>query len=263
MKLFNLDVNNRFKYASTSDGEQLKWFKDNCFIKADTKGYESISEAFVSEFLKYVSDISFIDYKLCKIKEGKNEFFGCYSLNYCTSDIRLMSLYRFLQTVDFDLDVKLQNLTGKDLLYYILDSVLEYASIDIESYLAKICIIDYITCNTDRHLNNIFLTYNTKKDYFDIAPILDNGAALMSSLHFDLTKNQLYNKLSCKPFYSNFEEQINLFNNYQIGIDFNSFLSSLDSLYVEFKENEFNRAKEILLERLEKTRYILWYQKSC
>ena len=80
--------------ASTSDGEQLKWFKDNMYIKADVKGYESIAEVLASEFQRYIKNSLFVDYTLCKIVEGNKVYTGCYSEKWNT---RLISGYRLLQ----------------------------------------------------------------------------------------------------------------------------------------------------------------------
>lgn len=53
MELY-MSRNNRFSLSSTSRGNQIKWFSNNMYIKADTMGCEGIVEALVSELLKYI-----------------------------------------------------------------------------------------------------------------------------------------------------------------------------------------------------------------
>ena len=37
--LFYVDEKNIFEHSSSSEGMQLKWFKDNYYIKQDSLGY--------------------------------------------------------------------------------------------------------------------------------------------------------------------------------------------------------------------------------
>ena len=43
LKYFNVSDEDTFVLSSSSKGNQVKWFKDNYFIKQDTMGYESIA----------------------------------------------------------------------------------------------------------------------------------------------------------------------------------------------------------------------------
>lgn len=38
--VIHVEKHNRFDKMSTSKGNQTKWFKDNMFIKADSRGYD-------------------------------------------------------------------------------------------------------------------------------------------------------------------------------------------------------------------------------
>lgn len=60
MKVIRVSKKDRFQLSSTSKGNQTKWYKDDMYIKADTMGYESISEVLVSEFYRFVDDIEFL-----------------------------------------------------------------------------------------------------------------------------------------------------------------------------------------------------------
>lgn len=254
MKEFNLSLKDRIVLSSTSDGEQLKWFYGNKFIKADTKGYESVAEVFASEFQKYIRNSNYIDYFQCGITEDSKTYLGCYS-EKC--NISLIPLFRFLEMYIPDIEVVLRN--EENVYDYICYTISEITDIDFYKYLERLLIFDYLICNTDRHLNNIFI--GVVDDYFVEAPILDNGAGFMSDLSkfpMDLTYNQLRERLLCKPFYSDFDKQIKLVENETLAIRYDDFIKDLEVKCVDFKYRYFERAKSILLHRLEETKNKLW-----
>lgn len=261
---FNVNLNNRLKLSATSDGEQQKWFYNNYFIKADNKGYESISEALVSEFLQYVKGIDFVDYSLCVIHEGNLDYTGCYSKNVNTDDSRLVSFYRLLQAYIQDLDESLRNLDYIDKYWFVCEELSEITGLDIESYLSTVLTLDYIIFNTDRHLNNIFIQVNLDGS-FNPAPILDNGASLMSDLSrfpMSLTYKQCVDRFSTKPFSANPDEQLSLCNSC-LKVDLDAFLFNIENKYVDFKYNEFERALKFLEFRLKETYGKLWMKTKC
>lgn len=74
----------------------------------------------------------------------------------------------------------------------------------------------------------------------------------------DLTYNQMLDRLTCKPFYTDFNKQISLVENEILYIDYDNFLNNLENKCVEFKCEEFERAKMILINRLKETYGKLW-----
>lgn len=50
--------------SCTLGGIQVKFLEDGYVYKEDLLGYESISEALVSEFETYIKGINFVDYAL-------------------------------------------------------------------------------------------------------------------------------------------------------------------------------------------------------
>lgn len=256
MKQFTFSLKDRFSLSSTSDGEQLKWFKDNMYIKADVKGYESITEVLASEFQRYIKNSLFVDYTLCKIVEGNKVYTGCYSEKWNT---RLISVYRLLQLYIPDFDEKLR--VESNTFDYINYNIEDITGLDFQGYLERLLAFDYIICNTDRHFNNIFIGIENETGYFVDAPVLDNGAGFMSDLlrfPIDLTYNQMLDRLTCNPFYTDFNKQISLVENEILYIDYDNFLNNLENKCVEFKCEEFERAKMILINRLKETYGKLW-----
>lgn len=259
---FHVSVADRFYLSSTSKGNQIKWFKNNMYLKADTMGYEGFAEALTSELLHFVvSDYDFIDYYLCNIIEDGKLYKGCYSSNYLKSSESFISIYRLLQKVDKKVDITLKKFKGKDLVDYVIDTVRLVSNIDCKDYFGYIVKFDAIILNEDRHLNNINLIYDNNYHVFRFAPIFDNGLSLLS----DTTDYPLYTPINkcmesvkSKPFSTKFSKQVSYFDSDLLKIDFDGFLSSLNTNKDLFDCDEYKRAKDVILYRLEKMEGILW-----
>lgn len=264
MKEFVVDSSFRFKMNATSGGDQLKWYKDGYYIKADTNGYESISEALVSTLLSCISDIDFVDYSLCTIQESGVVYTGCYSRDICIgTNYRLISVYRLLQMYINDVDNRLHGMSG-DLLYdFICSELSEITGLDMEYYINKILLIDYIIFNSDRHLSNIFVLYDADTDSFMYAPVLDNGAALFSNVNvFGLSMSYqcMRNQVSCKPFYPDFDRQLSFVDD-NLYIRYDMFLNLVAGKYIGFHTEYYSRALNVLKTRLKETYGRVWIKK--
>lgn len=97
MENFYVETKDRFIKSSTSKGNQIKWVKDNKFLKADTLGYESIAEVLATEVEMTIKGFNFVDYKSCNIKEGSLDYFGCVSDIFTKEDESVISIDRVLQ----------------------------------------------------------------------------------------------------------------------------------------------------------------------
>ncbi|WP_069998554.1 hypothetical protein [Cellulosilyticum sp. I15G10I2] len=77
----------RRETSSSSKGNQIKWFKDGYWLKANTFGYEDLAEWFVSETLKLsnLDQEEYITYDLCSIIEEDRVWEGCLSKNFTKS----------------------------------------------------------------------------------------------------------------------------------------------------------------------------------
>jgi hypothetical protein len=258
-----VSAKDRFELSSTSKGNQIKWFKDNTYIKADTLGYEGFAEALTSELLHYIkSDYSFIDYYLCTINEDDRVYSGCYSDNYLKANESFISFYRILQQYDKNIDNLLKKYNGKDLINFVVNIIKQMSSIDCYEYLGYICKFDAIIYNEDRHFNNLNLIYNSISHTFSLSPIFDNGLSLLSDTH-DYPLTTPYDKcmqlVKCKPFTTNFRKQYSYFSDLDlIKIDFDSFMNSLVENDKLFNSPEYIRAKNVLLKSLKSKEGIVW-----
>lgn len=258
-----VEESNRFDRMSTSKGNQVKWFKDNMYIKADSMGHEGVSEALVAELLRYVEGIDFVDYFMCRIVDGGNHFEGCYSYNCLKPDEEMISFYRILQSYGFVSSSGKIDTRGETLFEFVCDEISKITGLDMYKYLSDLIKVDYITRNEDRHLNNICVIMKADGS-FRYAPIFNNGLSLLSDTSdYPLTSSTRYlmKKVHSKPFLSKFDKQFRLTDLKPLVIDYNSFLSSLEKSYVYFKEIEYNRAKQVLLLSLSELKGSVWIQK--
>lgn len=257
----------RFERNSTSKGNQKKWIKNNIYIKSDSLGYESVAEFVSSIFLSNITNLNydFVFYKMCFIEENGNEYYGCYSENFLKNEEELFSFYRILKSFYKNIDDLLREKNGKELLVFITNTMKKITSIDIEEYARKICYIDAILLNEDRHLNNICLIkdQNHLKESF----IFDNGLSLLSDeMYYPFNyKTTIHMKnVKSKTFSSSFKQQVSFFDNKNmLIIDEKKLNLELEKAKKEliFKEKEFERAVFVLLKRLEETEGILWKKK--
>lgn len=257
-----LDVsrNSRFSLSSTSKGNQIKWFSNNMYIKADTMGCEGIVEALVSELLKYIDfQYGFIDYFPCSIKEGGNSYNGCYSYNYLSNEESFVSIYRVLQLADKGVQIKLNKLSGLDLVNFVVETVRQITSIDMRDYLSFLINLDALILNEDRHFNNICLVKSGDK--FRLAPVFDNGLSLLSDIDdYPLNRSLRENikKVKSKPFSTSFRKQLSYFDNRLLKIDIEGFAESVRANEDVFTTTESKRSRQVLLYQLEKYEGVLW-----
>ena len=259
-----IDRNDRFLDSSTSKGNQIKWVHNNKYIKADTMGYESVSEALVSEFLKYVKGIDFVDYTMCKINEDGKIYEGCCCDNFLSKGEEVVTLYRLLKLYGY-IDKNGNLLCDSDKrVEFVISKVRKITEVDIRKYIYDTIKIDYIIRNEDRHLNNICLIKGNNG--YRPAPIFDNGLSLLSDTSdYPLTNIRtdiLIRKVKAKPFYTSFEKQFNYTDKKPLLLDYDGFIDSLSRCYVEFKDKEFERAAAVLTYNLLNLGGKVWIQQK-
>ena len=66
----------------TSKGNQMKWYQNGTWYKADGFGYESLAETVVSRLLRSSTIGDFVLYEPVNIRFRENEYRGCRSLNF-------------------------------------------------------------------------------------------------------------------------------------------------------------------------------------
>lgn len=231
---FTILKKSRLKEKMKLEGMQKKFYQDGYFYKLDTS-YEmreernALSEDLCSLILKHM-DIDHAEYEMVKLFDEDNNLYSspCIrSKNFLKKDEELISLSDVISkklaneiitndSGDFSdivdkIDFEIENKTG----------IKNY-----KEHLAKILSFDILTMNSDRHLNNIGLIYNSKDDRWKISPIYDNGAALLANKDCDNLNEYNYY----------YEENTTMYDLSTFG------LSPLDS-YIDIVVREFKKDK--------------------
>ena len=264
-----VDVSDRFKLQATTKGNQIKWHRGNLWIKADSMGYESIAEYLSTILESYIRGLKYVKYDLCTVKEtgtGKMKTYNCcVSESFLTGSEYIVSAQRMIYAIlgtekAKDLVVKR---TGVDLLAHTIEICSRCTGIDeltIYKYLSTICKLDAITLNEDRHLNNIAFIYDGKK--YRLAPIFDNGMGLLADTEsFPLNKGYSLwmQSVRARPFCSDFIEQALLFEDFgPLKLDYINFVNEVNKIRIPERAKEFERAKGVLMRRLEETKGVVW-----
>lgn len=264
-----VDVSDRFKLQATTKGNQIKWHRGNLWIKADSMGYESIAEYLSTILESHIRGLKYVKYDLCTVKEtgtGKMKTYNCcVSESFLTGSEYIVSAQRMIYAIlgaekAKDLVVKR---TGVDLLANTIEICSRCTGIDeltIYKYLSTICKLDAITLNEDRHLNNIAFIYDGKK--YRLAPIFDNGMGLLADTEsFPLNKGYSVwmQSVRARPFCSDFIEQALLFEDFgPLKLDYVNFINEVNKIRLPERDKEFERAKGVLMRRLEETKGVVW-----
>lgn len=264
-----VDISDRFRLQATTKGNQIKWHRGNLWIKADSMGYESIAEYLSTILESYIRGLKYVKYDLCTVKEtgtGKMKTYNCcVSESFLTGSEYIVSAQRMIYAIlgtekAKDLVVKK---TGVDLLAHTIEICNRCTGIDeltIYKYLSTICKLDALTLNEDRHLNNIAFIYDGKK--YRLAPIFDNGMGLLADTEsFPLNKGYSVwmQSVRARPFCSDFIEQALLFEDFgPLKLDYVNFVNEVNKIRIPERDKEFERAKGVLMRRLEETKGVVW-----
>ena len=215
IQLFEQDIHENGRQSSK--GNQLKFVRDGIWYKADYTGYEGLAEYTVSKLLHF-SDLSaeeYVDYDLEQITYNGNVYNGCKSKDF-TNGWTLITLERLFQSMygsglnriiysEPDTDERLRILTEQ------VERVTGLK--DFGVYMSKLLTTDSLFLNEDRHTHNIAVLMNEKNE-FRLAPVFDNGAALLSDTRMDYPLNQetisLIGLAKPKTFCEDFTEQLDV-----------------------------------------------------
>lgn len=115
-----------FIREGTSKGNQSKFIKDDWFYKDGSSGYQSISEALVSEFLSFVEGVDYIDYYLELVEKYVKSVECCKSKVYNTDNENFISVGKILKVYtnkkNLSLDYRLGGIRYSD--YVKLQSII-------------------------------------------------------------------------------------------------------------------------------------------
>lgn len=164
--------------SGSSDGTQIKYYKDGYWYKQDRKGYEGLSEFLVTGILKCSNIKKYAVYERCKIN-GKS---GCRSRDFLEPGEELVSFERLHKryTGRSITDVVRTYPEVKDRINYTIDFIGTHMGVDVTEYLAHVLALDMLILNQDRHFNNLCIIVQDEGNSAKLAPIFDNGDSLMS-----------------------------------------------------------------------------------
>ncbi len=196
--------------SGTSDGTQIKYFKDDKWYKVDRYGGEGQVEELVSHILALTTlpERDYVKYSQIII----NEEAGCVSDNFLKQNESFITLYRLYSNMQGgDLATVTSKMDYDEAIDFVLEFMDKNAKVDLREYLANTFALDALILNEDRHFNNLGLIYDGT--CFRPAPIFDNGESLfVGNKRYSPDKAMTENKK--KAFAKAFSGSFNLNNSY-------------------------------------------------
>lgn len=247
---------------ASSKGNQLKWCVNDIWYKADSNGYEGLSEYIVSKLLVHSSlnNNEYIDYSLDQVKYKKSIMNACKSKNFLAEGDSIITIRRLLDTYNsnfFDTYDSLVTITDKA--KYLVGTVISLTGLkDFGEYIYRLAVIDGLFLNEDRHFHNIALIQKNDNT-FDYCPIFDNGASLLSDVKLDY------------PFSENTIDLISSVKTKTFDCNFNDVIDSLEELYAcnitfSYTEQDIsNLLKDITIydeDTIKRVEQVLIYQRN-
>jgi len=199
----------------SSKGNQLKWFQDGWWYKADGFGFESLAETVVSALLKHSTISDFVQYEPVNIRYEDRVYRGCRSQIFLKENEELVPLERLSRIFSgFGLAQELSRISScRERILYTEELVRNVTGIrDFGEYLTKMLEIDAFFLNEDRHTNNIAVLYDAEGKNYRLCPFFDMGLSLFSDTKEDYPLESVFDKcrekVKTKPFSTDFDEQL-------------------------------------------------------
>jgi hypothetical protein len=266
VKLLRDDIR---KYeAKSSKGNQLKWYNNGTWYKADYTGYEGFSEYVVSELLmrSTLDRDEFVVYETEKIQYEYVTYRGCKSHDFLPEGWELITLERLFKTV------RQQSLNKTIYLIDEYENRLRFLVEEVEKitrltnfgeYISKLMTIDAVVLNEDRHTHNIAVLLDNK-GYYHKCPIFDNGASLLADTMMDyplgVPLEKLIDKAHPKTFSNDFDIQLDTVEKlYGQNIKFNFKIKDIEDILAkeDFYPKEIkDRVYEIIVNQYRKYQYL-------
>lgn len=202
----------------SSKGNQLKWEVGAVWYKADYTGYEGLAEYVVSHLLSKstLSESEYLNYELEEIKYKHSVYRGVKSENFTSDDWQIITLERlFKSTQGMSLYETTWKIKDVRLRYeFVCQQMRKYTGLeDFDKYLNVLFTIDALLLNEDRHMHNIAVLMNGKRE-FDYCRIFDNGACLLSDTDVDYPLSEdtikLMSECKAKTISRDFDEQLDV-----------------------------------------------------
>lgn len=252
----------------SSKGNQLKWFADNTWYKADYTGYEGLAEYAVSKLLA-LSNLHETEYILYNTEEMKYKFStykGCKSKNFLPNGWNLITLERlFHNAYNESLNKAIYSISDyENRIKFMVEQTVRITGLnDFGKYISKLLTVDALFLNEDRHTHNIAVLLD-EEDNYHYCPIFDNGATLLSDITMDYPLSMPFydymDHVSAKTFCTSFDEQLDIVERlYGQHVHFQFKEKDIESILAEesFYADEIKeRVKGILVSQRRKYQYL-------
>jgi hypothetical protein len=219
----NASKEDRILTSVSSKGNQEKWYNGEQWVKADSMGYEGLSECLVSEFAHHTNISNFApitDYFICHGEvqfEDKTENYkyrGCYSTNFLNKGETCVTLHNLFNSIlDKSLYDMVSKMSTKEHMGVVVDIVSKHTKLtNFGEWLICLLEFDSIILNEDRHYNNIAVVKTIVGDY-KLMPLFDNGLSLLSDdsergYPVRIPIVRCIEKVKSKPFSTSFKKQL-------------------------------------------------------
>ena len=262
------DVSKKENLVQSSKGNQMKWYLDNFWYKADYTGYEGFVEYVISH-LVCLSDIEnnkIVIYETEEIDYNENIFKGCKSRNFLPENWQLITLERlFINYFGESLHKSIFSMVNhENRVKFIVEQTIRITNLkDFGVYLSILLTLDAFFLNEDRHTHNIAVLLDEKGKYH-YCPIFDNGAGLLSdtTIDYPISKDIYYliKKVKSKTFSDNFDDQLDIIEKvYGTHIKFNFNKKDIDNIIDRdtiYSSEIKNRVREIIYYQMHKYQYL-------
>ena len=252
---------------SSSKGNQPKWLSDGLWFKADHMGYEALSEIVISTLLKKTNILNFVTYQPTFIEYKNKKLTGCYSENFKKDNETIYTLEKLFRAyTGKSLAQTLTDISDiKDKIRFTVEFIEKHTKLkNVGEYLTAMLELDALFLNEDRHTNNIAFIRNDDTQDFNLSPYFDFGLSLLSDTNDYPLNSDIYNCIStvkAKPFDTDFDLQTDAAEEmYGTQLKFfftdNDIITAVDKCKEYYGEQTLNRAKNVLLTRKNKYRYL-------
>lgn len=252
----------------SSKGNQLKWEAGEYWYKADSSGYEGLSEYSVSHLLlkSSLSQQEFVLYEPETIRYKRQTYSGVKSRNFLPEGFTIITLERFFKNISGESlnSIIYKTPDHEQRLRTIVELVERSTGLEgFGIYMQKLLAIDALFLNEDRHTHNIALLMDSGNN-FKLCPIFDNGASLLADTTMDYPLGadiyELISEVKARTFSDSFEEQLEIAeklygNNLSFSFTHKDVNGIVDSA-TNYPEEIRARVKEILYSQMKKYSYM-------
>lgn len=201
--------------ATSSKGNQQKWFVNAYWYKADHMGYEALCEVVISKLLQKSNVEDFVIYHPTKIEFNDRTFNGCYSKNFKGKNESIVTLERMSKNWLANSMAKelLKYDTPEDKIQHTVDFIEKVTKLkNVGAYISMMLELDAFFLNEDRHTNNIAFILNDETNEYRFCPYFDFGLSLLADTTEDYPMGlDIYKgikRIKAKPFHNDFDTQM-------------------------------------------------------